>query len=84
MTQVHLVTQFHILKPACKQPTPTPSTEAWNLALQSGHVQTIPLPSIHTPLCIPNLVFDTNASYLTLYFFMACVGCNVLLTFLVH
>jgi hypothetical protein len=59
MTQGHLATWFRILNVFTNQPYP--STEAWNLASYSGHLQphaTNPTPP--TPLSIPNSEFHTS------------------------
>jgi hypothetical protein len=59
-TLVHLVTWFHILKRVYKQPHPNPSTEAWNFALKSGHLQT------HGTTCYPTILTWTIFTVCTL------------------
>jgi hypothetical protein len=52
-----------------------PSTEVWDFALYSGHLQphtTIPFPPLPSASTILNSIL---ASFLTWYFFAACVGC---------
>jgi hypothetical protein len=54
---------------------PYPSTEAWNLALYSGHLQphtTIPFPTIPSASSILNSIL---VSLLNWHFFAECVGC---------
>jgi hypothetical protein len=76
MTQVHLVMRFHILKPICKQPHPISALPKLGISLYSLAIyKPMPLPATHTPLCILNLVFHTNASILTQYFLTVCGGC---------
>jgi hypothetical protein len=56
MTQGHLATRFGIPKRVYKQPTPNSSTEAWDLALYSGHLQT------HATNCYPNSSLHSASS----------------------
>jgi hypothetical protein len=65
---------FRILKHVYKQPQPQPQAHS-ALPLKLGISLCIlviykptPLHAIATPLCIPNLVFHTNVSFLTLLF----------------
>jgi hypothetical protein len=59
MAQVHLATQSHTLNPCfVNNPTPSPSTEVWNLVSQSGHLKThattyYPHSSLHPQSGIP-------------------------------
>jgi hypothetical protein len=74
MTKGHLATRFRIHSVFPKN-APDPSTEAWDLALFSGHLQphaTIPFPLYLTATTILNSIL---ASFLTWYFITACVGC---------